>query len=540
MKFKTSLLIVGMLLTASCNQDLPEGKGSQFTTRHFAGAGKCAACHDGLEDASGQDVSIASDWSSTMMANSTRDPFWRAKVASEIRRTPALTELINDECTRCHAPMANFEARAAGSTVALFGDGFLSEQNGLHEAALDGVSCTLCHQIRDNETLGTLEGFSGKYTIGTYNNPTQRAIFGPYSSPRTGPMQNNVSYTPTHGPHIERSELCATCHNLKTPFVNAQGVVASTSPESEFPEQMIYSEWKNSSFAGANGKSCSSCHLPQTDGVRIATRPMNLPSRDAFGRHLLVGGNTTMLDLLDSNRQELGVTAEHFPTTIARTREMLASAAQLSLHSQNNSGAIEVAVRIENHSGHKLPGGYPSRRVWLHFVARDQAGAVLFESGKPQEDGSIAGVDADSVAAAYEPHHDLITSPDQVQVYEGIMGDTDGQVTYTLLRGASYLKDNRLLPAGFPKETAPNDVAVVGNAAQDASFLAGGDEVTYRFSATPPLSIEVTLRYQAIAHGFVRDLFLDEESPEVARFKAMYESARIRSEAIATASAAIP
>jgi hypothetical protein len=41
-----------------------------------------------------------------MMANATRDPFWQAKVRSELNRTPELSQAINDKCSRCHAPMA--------------------------------------------------------------------------------------------------------------------------------------------------------------------------------------------------------------------------------------------------------------------------------------------------------------------------------------------------------------------------------------------------------------------------------------------------
>jgi hypothetical protein len=41
----------------------------------------------------------------------------------------------------------------------------------------------------------------------------------------------------------------------------------------------------------------------------------------------------------------------------------------------------------------------------------------------------------------YEPHYDVITKPGQVQIYEGIMLNTDNEVTYTLLRAAKYVKD---------------------------------------------------------------------------------------------------
>lgn len=58
-----------------------------------------------------------------MRANSTRDPFWKAKVRSEIARNPHLQSVINDKCSKCHAPMANYEAKQDGTlaTQTLFG-----------------------------------------------------------------------------------------------------------------------------------------------------------------------------------------------------------------------------------------------------------------------------------------------------------------------------------------------------------------------------------------------------------------------------------
>ena len=48
----------------------------------FASAGKCDHCHgydeNGMAstDGEGGDVNVVDDWSSTMMANSAKDPFW--------------------------------------------------------------------------------------------------------------------------------------------------------------------------------------------------------------------------------------------------------------------------------------------------------------------------------------------------------------------------------------------------------------------------------------------------------------------------------
>lgn len=184
-----------------------------FTSTHFSGSGNCTACHNGLSDAAANDVSIESDWSTSMMANATRDPFWRAKVASEIQRNPQFKDLLGDKCSRCHAPMASVEAKFEGSVVELFGDGFLNPQNAYYNHAMDGVSCTACHQIEDNGRLGTLDGFSGQFSIVDLGTSAERTAFGQYTNPATNPMLNNTGFRPTYAAHISDSAMCATCHN---------------------------------------------------------------------------------------------------------------------------------------------------------------------------------------------------------------------------------------------------------------------------------------------------------------------------------------
>ena len=515
-----------------------------FRSTHFSGSGNCALCHNGLTDNSTMDVSIEADWSTSMMANSTRDPFWRAKVASEIHRNPQYKSLLDDKCSRCHAPMANVEARFNGSNIEILGDGFLNPANFYYNNALDGVSCTVCHQIEDNGVLGTLAGFSGNYSIVDLGTNAERTAFGQYSDPAINPMLMNTGFRPTYATHVSSSKLCSTCHNLKTPFVDSTGVRKSTTPETEFPEQMVYSEWENSAFAaGPTAQSCQDCHMPKTDGVKISNRPPFIANRDTFSRHTLVGANTTMLDILSRNKDALAATANSFDITIQRARAMLQTAADIEVLNQSlSNGELTVQLRINNRSGHKLPTSFPSRRVYIHFVVSDDSGNVIFESGKTNADGSIVGADADSNLTRYEPHYDEISQPDQVQIYEPIMGDTDGNVTYTLLRAASYLKDNRIPPAGFDKNTAANDIRVAGAAVNDSNFNSGSDIITYRINigSVSAISYTAELKYQTLAYGFVKDLFLDNNNPEVAKFEALYNNAGIRSEMINTINRTLP
>ncbi len=517
---------------------------ASFTSTHFSGSENCALCHNGIVDAENNDVSIESDWSTSMMANATRDPFWQAKVASELVRNPQLKEVIEDKCSRCHAPMANVEAKFSGNNVTLFEDGFLNPSNPFFNHSNDGVSCTLCHQIEDDGNLGTEQGYSGHFSIVDLGTSTERTAFGQYQNPAVNPMLMNTGFRPTFAEHISTSEVCATCHNLKTPFVNEAGDIVSTTPDTEFPEQMIYSEWVNSDFAtGANPQSCQDCHMPKTNGVKIANRPQNLAARNDFAKHSFLGANSTMLDILDSNRTELGVTATGFENAIDKTRIMLESSAQLEVLNQEIIGnELIVQLRIVNNTGHKLPGGYPSRRVYLHFEVNDSNGNVIFESGKTNLDGSIVGADGDLDLTTFEPHYDVISQPDQVQIYGTVMANTNAEVNYTLLRSSTYLKDNRLTPSGFDKFLVEDDIRVAGAAFEDDNFNLGSDTITYRIQvgSASNLNYSVELRYQSLAYGFVKDLFLDNNNPEVASFETMYNNASIRSEIIDSLQSSIP
>ena len=504
-----------------------------FVTDHFIGSQNCSTCHDGLRDAGGADVSIVVDWQATMMANSGRDPLWRAKVASEVKRNPARQEEIEETCARCHVPMASVEAGFAGVSSTLFGDtGLLHPDNPLFDAANDGVSCTLCHQIEDSAVLGTDDGFSGQFSIG-FDFGIDRELYGQYANPLTMPMRNNISFTPAASEHVSSSELCATCHNLSTPVLDAQGNFTSLL----FPEQMVYTEWENSQFAAT--ESCQDCHLPKVVGdMRISTRPMNgLAPRSNFAEHTFIGANTYMLDILGQNKQELNITANGFDTLVAETRSVLQGAASLSLENMIRVGDdLDFSVRLTNFSGHKFPSGYPSRRAWLHVTITDSTGVTVFESGAIDAMGKVAGMESDNNPAGFEPHYDIITSAGQVQSYETIMQNIDDELTYTLLEAASYRKDNRLLPAGMDKSSVPSTIQPRGDAMADADFIGGSDLVHYRISGllAGTYSVEARLNYQTMSYGFGQDLFKDVDEPQVALFKTLNDGARLLFETISS------
>jgi len=186
---------------------------------------------------------------------------------------------------------------------------------------------------------------------------------------------------------------------------------------------------------------------------------------------------------------------------------------------------LNVTLSITDLTGHKFPTAFPSRRAWIEFTVTDSTGKMVFQSGKPNNDGSISGNAADTNSKSYEPNYDVITSSDQVEIYEAIMHDSSGNVTYNLLNAAGYLKDNRLLPSGFDKTDADGDTAVIGSASDDPNFVGGSDHVTYQISVggKGPYTVTASLLYQSVAFQFSKDF--QGTSPFISGFMSEFKSA---------------
>lgn len=491
------------------------------TSSLFSGSGNCAACHraggGAFTTAANEDISPAALWPSSMMAHSARDPLWQAKVSAEVAVHPALQAVIEDKCTTCHMPQGKTAALHDGAAHFTFAAG-LSDP-----LSLDGVSCTLCHQIQP-DNLGSASSFSGGYHITAAHD-----IFGPYNAPVTTPMFNQSGFTPLFAAHVHSSTLCATCHTLYTPFIDNNGQVAGY-----FPEQTPYLEWLNSSYP-AEGSECQSCHMPASpEAMKIAAAPPWLSTRRSpVWRHDFTGANLFMQRLISTNAGEIGSPASEagLAASMERTSRFLQETIALSTESYMGAESLYVGVKVTNHAGHKFPTGFPSRRAWLHLRVTDGMGNVIFESGDWDAHGEIRGLDAEC-----EPHYTRITMPDQVQVYESVMQDVDGKVTHTLLRGAQYRKDNRLPPRGFLKAAAGYDeIAIAGEAATDPDFNvdatgmegSGSDYLLYGIPISGEgarFTVSVELVYQSVTPGFAADLFT-RQTREAARLQIYYDAA---------------
>jgi hypothetical protein len=488
----------------------------------FSASGACTVCHTDMVDKAGNDVSVDTFWRGSMMANAARDPYWLASVQAEALTHPEYQAVIEGKCAQCHMPMAHYTVAAAAGQGSVLGDGFTNPEHALHTLAIDGISCTLCHQIRD-DNFGQADSHSGSFAIDTALPAGEREAFGPHPvAPDQGKiMQGTSGFVPVESLHVEQAELCATCHTLYTPYVDAAGEIAGV-----FPEQMAYFEWLASSFGGA--VSCQFCHMPKAQGEATLSITGS-PPREPIHRHTFVGGNAYMLEILRTFGEEMAVTASSAQIQDKQgevIEQLQMRTATIDLEEVTVDGStLTASVAIDSSVGHKFPTGFPARRAWIRLTVQDAAGEVLFESGAANPDGSIVGNDNDADPAAYEPHHLAIDSPEQVQIYEAIMGDTEGAVTTTLLKGAGYLKDNRLPPQGFDKNAVKADIAVHGAALEDRDFGSGSDQVQYVVAlddAEGPFTVTTQLLYQSIGFRWADNMH-QFDAPEPARFLDYYE-----------------
>lgn len=493
----------------------------------FAGAGLCIDCHGHDADnfamvtSWGQDVNTYDEWAGTMMANSAKDPFWRAKVSHEILVNPSLSTEIQTTCTSCHAPQGHFNALHNGATS------YTMANLAVDSIGRDGVSCGACHQQKDT-LLG--KRFSGQLIY-----DTTKTIFGPYTSPFVPPMLSNINFNVAYGPHIAKAGLCAACHTLITDSHDLAGNPTGT----KFVEQATYHEWLNSIYNDedtiGSGISCAGCHMPRiNEPIVISSNYPFLPGRQPYGQHHLVGANSFMIQLMKNNIAALGITttAAKFDSAFVRTnRQLRDSTVDMTLTLVNRT--VDTAfyeLKLTNKAGHKFPSGYPSRRSYVQFILMDDSGDTLFKNGMLNSSYQLIGQDA-----SFEPHHQMINNENDVQIYEMVPGDVNGDVTTVLERAFSMLKDNRLAPKGFKtSHNAYDTVKIVGSAETDPDFNydasmegSGTDVIHFHIPLagyTGDLNVSTSLFYQSVPHKWLEEMFTY-SSTDINAFQTMYNAA---------------
>jgi hypothetical protein len=537
MRFRLPLFLFASALLALPRQvsaqapALPHTPTAENVAQDFLTSDRCSSCHNNLTTAKGEDVSIGFEWIASIMANSARDPYWQGSVRRETIDHPESSAAIQNGCASCHAPAQYQQDKMLGRETEVFNHLDFSPDHPEDAAMAGGVTCTVCHQIQ-SAGLNTPATYNGNFSVAP-DGTEPRPAYGPFVADpvRVTPVHIAAAgYAPVESDHIRQAGLCGSCHTLYTVSLGPGGKHLA-----RFPEQMPFLEWQHSDYR--DKQTCQECHMPVVKEP-VAVSQLLADPRNGVHRHTFTGANFLMQNMLNAHMQELGVTArpDELTDAAARTTAFLQSqAARVTVGAPTLSGSeLTFAVRVENLTGHKLPTAYPSRRAWLHVLVTAADGRIVFESGKLNPDGSIAGNANDADPTRFTPHFTRITRPEQVEIFEPVLGDSEDRVTTGLLNATHYLKDNRILPAGFDKSTASPDIAVRGEAANDRDFTAGSATTHYAIDtgdAKGSFHVTAELIYQPVGYRWAHNL-APYKADEPQRFVHYYDQAAAQSSVV--------
>jgi hypothetical protein len=466
----------------------------------------CSFCHGGYEETH----EPFRPWAASMMGQAARDPMFFACLAVAEQDAPG----AGDMCIRCHAPGGWLDGRSTPTDgSALIGSDF------------EGVSCNFCHRMVDPDFTPGVDPAVDQGIIDNLEDQPVNAHSGQYimdpQDRRRGPFDlgNNFFFHDwLESPFHRDSAMCATCHDVSNPVYERQpddtytpgdwnAPAASHDKYDQFPMERTYSEWLMSDFAagpidmtgrfGGNNplvSTCQDCHM--ADATDRACIFEERPIRDDLPQHHFNGGNTWVLNAVRAlyPDSETYLSQSTVDASVNRTVLMLENASDMDL-TQNGP---DIAVRITNESGHKLPTGYPEgRRMWLNVQFFDSADTLIAEHG------------------AYDTNTAVLTTND-TKVYEAKLGITpDVAAAIGTTPGISFhfalnnevVSDNRIPPRGFNNT---NFAAV--QAAPVAYTYADGqhwDDTTFAIPAGAA-RVETRLYYQTTSKEYIE--FLRDEN----------------------------
>ena len=213
-----------------------------------------------------------------------------------------------------------------------------------------------------------------------------------------------------------------------------------------------------------------------TGNSTVIGRSQRVPAADAaFVNATLVNGRTQDDFLCKSHPGAVTVppslaVAEQFDRTGADVIASVVVGYELTGRAYLGGPDMLPRFRATGVAGAVGAAAASAKAMKLDIIVQDRDGKTIFESGALNADGSIAGNANDADPHRYEPHYREITRPQQVEIFEPILGDAHNNVTTGLLSAVGYLKDNRLLPQWLRQASATRDIAVVGNALDDPNF----------------------------------------------------------------------
>ncbi|MFN3323062.1 MAG: multiheme c-type cytochrome [Bryobacteraceae bacterium] len=262
-------------------------------------ASECGVCHQ----------EIYREWKLSTHAHALAD----LQFQEEIKKSPSSAWL----CMNCHTPLENQSPTITVGVEERSTSRPIVRENPRFDPALreEAITCAVCH-VRDG------------------------VILGPYGDSRAPhPVRKD--------PKLLTEEICAACHQATAAYSDTLVCTFNTA-----------AEWRESHHA-RDGKTCSSCHMPEVERpIAVGAKPR--PSR----RHYFIGSKIPkVMDVPEELREAYKLFPSGLTVEIADPRA--------------RRGRVEVDLRLKNAlAGHMLPTGDPERFIRIDVYLRSQ-GRVL-------------------------------------------------------------------------------------------------------------------------------------------------------------------
>ncbi|MCL4862688.1 MAG: hypothetical protein KJZ93_24965, partial [Caldilineaceae bacterium] len=473
---------------------LPGAQPGGLTTP-LAAPSNCSGCHVDH---------IVNNFAGSMMANSARDPIFRA--ALQVANKDA--KFGGDTCIRCHVPNAWLNGRAS-----IAGDPTSTDGRLINAEDLQGVACSTCHRlVPPTATAGEAPGDAAE----------RAALTGPFitgssayivdrNDVRRGPFDIAAApHAVAQSSYLQSAELCATCHDIDNPLLTFDAGTnefklndldtPAGADDRLFPIERTYSEWQASTFAngGVSGLDypglkrstgtqngpitvCQDCHMPMVSSPLVNGGPQR-----TVGLHQWAGGSATWQDGIVKVWENVAADTgfNKTQTTIDKTlgAEMLQRAAQLDVAIVNG----QLEVKITNNTGHKLPTGYAEgRRMWIE-IYQLRGATPVFTSGL------MAGVVGPLIDDPYLKKYEIKLGLTDAHAQNIGRPEIAGEGFHFILNN-EVVVDSRIPPRGFSNAAfAARDMQPVGVSYADGQYW----DTTYYPIHPEADSISVRLMYQ--------------------------------------------
>jgi cytochrome c553 len=492
-----------------------------------------------------------------------------------------------------HGPAANFDREFVYETK-MTDPNF--KYGALARDGVSCASCHHIVEDKTPKGVPPLKHFLEHSITGLFEVGKADEMLGPFEDNLivTDPMNNALGVKPKHDAYIKSARMCGSCHMINLPVVDEKPLGHNLEQLTYL--EWLNSSFQNEFGHNPKAQTCQDCHMRNsyrnasgTLEVPLIQQPIatvqddqypavehRLPAdkvqirfRDSgFVRHQLQGLNLPLLEMFSQFMQDsktgeknfpynevLGVRQNDFMLTVnadlpnaidafveqARNTTATVAIAPVS----TTDGALVANVTVTNKTGHRFPSGVGFRRAFLEFQVTDKnSGKTLWASGRTNELGIVVDENDKPLPSeffehkAYQPHYSdqsghTITRQDQVQIFEELMLDADGNFTTSFIRRDTPVKDNRLLPLGWT-EQGP-DPSLSGEFLKATHPHGTGDDphykdgsgtsvVTYEVPLTgidpATVTLTATLYYQSIPPYYLKMRF--EEAPDYPATKRLY------------------